>query len=173
MTRGPYCPDCQIPIVQHTLAEIARQVLALPVGRKIYLLAPLVYETPGRHADVFQQIRVGDFCEHRSTAEFLFEIRDTPEIDADVPHTIDLVVDRLVVREGMNDRLMESLASCARQGDGRVIISDVEETGDWNDVVFSTKLSCPRCRLVLPDLEPRRFHFNTPHGAPAAAPALA
>ncbi|MEI7687012.1 MAG: ABC-ATPase UvrA [Planctomycetota bacterium] len=163
--RGtPYCPDCQIPIHQQTLAEIGRAVMAMAAGTKIFLLAPLVHETPGRHVDVFQKIRQEGFLRARIDG-VLYEIRDTPSIDAKKPHTIDLVIDRLVVREGMADRLMESLASCARQGDGRVIISDVEETGDWNDITFSTKLACPRCRRVSPDLEPRRFHFNTPHGA--------
>lgn len=163
--RGtPYCPDCGIPIVQQSLAEISRAVMALPVGRKIFLLAPLVFETPGRHVEVFQRIIQEGFLRARIDG-VLFEIRGVPSLESGKPHTIDLVVDRLVVRDGMADRLIESLASCARQGDGRVIISDVEETGDWNDVTFSTKLACPQCRRVLPDLEPRRFHFNTPHGA--------
>jgi excinuclease ABC subunit A len=163
--RGtPYCPDCDLPIVKQTLAEISRQVLAMPAGRKIYLMAPLVFETPGDHAEVFQHIRRGGFLRARVDG-VLFEIRDTPSLDAKKSHTIDLVVDRLVVRDGIAERLMESLESCAREGNGRVIVSDVEETGDWNDLAFSTKLSCPRCLRVLPDLEPRRFHFNTPHGA--------
>ena len=159
----PHCPDCNLPIRKQTLAEIARTVLNLPEGRKIYLLAPMVHEAVGGHREVFQRIRQGGFLRARIDG-VLNEIRDIPTLAAKIPHTIDLVVDRLVVRPGIADRLHESLASTAKQGDGRVVISDVEE-GDWNDQVFSTRLQCPRCRLVLPDLEPRRFHFNSPHGA--------
>ena len=159
----PYCPDCDLPIRKSSLAEIAREVLALPEGTKLYVLAPMVADEVGAHKETFKKIRTGGFLRARIDG-VLSEIRDTPTIDAKKPHTIDLVVDRLVVRPGIADRLNETLAAAVKQGDGRVVISDIE-TGDWNDRVYSTKLQCPKCRKILADLEPRRFHFNNPHGA--------
>jgi excinuclease ABC subunit A len=159
----PYCPACDLPIRKHSLAEIARAVLALTEGTKLYVLAPMAENEVGAHKETFKKIRTGGFLRARIDG-VLSEIRDIPTIDVKKPHTIDLVVDRLVVRPGIADRLNETLAAAVKQGDGRVVISDIE-TGEWNDRVYSTKLQCRRCRKILADLEPRRFHFNNPHGA--------
>ncbi|MBI3411468.1 MAG: excinuclease ABC subunit UvrA [Planctomycetes bacterium] len=159
----PYCYQCGSAIQKHSPAEIVRATLRLDEGRKVYLLAPLVEDEPGEHRDAFQQIKQGGFLRARIDG-VLGEIRAIPKLAAKQRHTIELVVDRLVIRSGIEDRLGESLATAIKHGAGRVIVTDIDD-GDWHDHVYSTQFACPRCRIQYPELEPRLFHFNNPHGA--------
>ncbi|MBI2807896.1 MAG: ATP-binding cassette domain-containing protein [Planctomycetes bacterium] len=159
---NPHCPDCKLPIRKHTLTEIVRATLAQE-GRKIFVLAPLVQDQPGEHREHFQYIRQTGFLRARVDG-VLMEIRDTPRIEPRKPHTIELIVDRLIVKTTIEERLRESLAAASQHGHGRIVISDIE-TGDWNDDVYSTTFACMRCQATVPDLEPRGFSFNNPHGA--------
>jgi excinuclease ABC subunit A len=159
----PHCPNCGTPIRKHTVAEIVRATLARGEGRKVFLLAPLVQDATGANKEAFQHIRQSGYLRARIDG-VLHEIRDTPQLDPRKPHTIELVVDRLVVRPHLEDRFTESIATVAKLGDGRVIVTDLDD-GDWHDEAFSTTFACPRCRLALPDPEPRRFSFNNPYGA--------
>src|SRR5205823_3182653 len=158
----PHCPNCDFPVRKHTLAEIVRETLGQEEGRKIYVLAPLVRNLPGRHAEIFQHIRQGGFLRARVDG-VLMEIRDTPKLAAKARHTIEMVVDRLVLRPTIGDRLHESLQTAVKHGDGRIIVTDID-TGEWRDSPYSTRLECPRCGATVPDPEPRRFNFNDPHG---------
>jgi excinuclease ABC subunit A len=167
----PYCYRCGSPIHRHTLAEVIRGSLALGEGRKLYILAPLVSERKGDQKEVFQQIRQSGFLRARVNGALL-EIRDTPRLNPRQSHTIDLVVDRLVLREGIRERLAESLAAAIRHGDGTVIVSDLEQTGDWQDHVYSTRYACPKCGIRYGELEPRSFSFNNPQGACPACEGL-
>ncbi len=159
----PHCPLCGTRVHRHTLAEIVRSTLDQEQGRRIYILAPLVRDQPGPHREVFQHIRQGGFLRARVDG-VLLEIRDTPKLNAKEPHTIEMVVDRLVLRPNIGERLHESLRTAVTHGDGRVVITDVD-TGDWRDLPYTTRLECPRDGTVVPDLEPRLFNFNDPHGA--------
>ncbi len=159
----PYCPVCQIPVHKHTIAEIVRATLEKEEGRKIYILAPLVADESGDHKAIFQHIRQSGFLRARVDG-VLTEVRDTPKLDAKKPHTVELVVDRLVLRPTVADRLREALEIAVKHGEGRVTIADID-TGDWRDFAYSTRLACVRCRRVLPELEPRLFSFNTLQGA--------
>ena len=158
----PYCPNCGLPVKKHTITDIVRITLAQDEGRKLYLLAPLVRELPGQHKEIFQHIRQGGFLRARVDG-VLMEIRDTPKLDAKKPHTIEMVVDRLVLRPTIAERLHESLQTAVKHSSGRVIITDID-TGDWRDDTYSTRLECPRCGAIVPDPEPRQFNFNDPHG---------
>lgn len=158
----PYCPNCQIPIRKQTLSEIVRAAMA-EEGRKIFILAPLVENKPGDHKEQFRHILQAGFLRARVDG-VLMEIRDVPKIDAKKPHTIEMVVDRLIIKPGMEDRLRESLAVAVQHSGGRVVITDIE-TGDWRDDAFSTRYACPKCGTVVPELEPRHFSFNNPQGA--------
>jgi excinuclease ABC subunit A len=158
----PFCPNCGIPIHKHTLTQIIRVTL-FQEGRKIFVLAPLVENQPGDHKDQFQHIRQAGFLRARVDG-VLMEIRDIPKIDAKKSHTIEMVVDRLIVKPAMEERLRESLATAVQHSGGRVVITDIE-TGDWQDEAYSTRYACVRCQAVVPDLEPRNFSFNNPHGA--------
>ncbi len=162
--RGtPHCPQCGAEIRKHTVAEIVRETMQLPEGRKLFILAPLVEDQPGDQRDAFLRIRQSGFLRARVNG-VLWEIRDIPKVDPRKRHTIELVVDRLVVRPGLEDRFHESIATASKHGQGRAIVTDAEDS-DWNDRVYSTTLACPQCRTSVPDLEPRRFHFNNPYGA--------
>ncbi len=158
----PYCPNCNLPVRKHTLADIVRATLAEEEGRKLYVLAPLVRHQAGTHKEVFQHIRQGGFLRARVDGVML-EIRDTPRLAARTPHTIELVVDRLVLRPTIAERLHESLQTAVKHGGGRVIITDID-TGEWRDFPYSTRLECPQCGTLVTDPEPRRFNFNSPDG---------
>jgi excinuclease ABC subunit A len=158
----PYCPNCRLPIHKHTLTEIIRAIMNQE-GRKIFVLAPLVQDRPGDHKDQFLHIRQTGFVRARVDG-VLMEIRDNPKIDPNKNHTIELIVDRLVVKPAIEERLRESLATATQHGHGRVVITDLS-TGDWLDDVYSTRYACVRCQASVPDLEPRNFSFNNPHGA--------
>jgi excinuclease ABC subunit A len=159
----PYCPNCDVPVRKHTIAEIVRATLSHEEGRKLYILAPLVRNSPGKHAETFQHIRQGGFLRARVDG-VLLEVRDTPKLNAKEPHTIEMVVDRLVLRPNIVDRLHESLQTAVKHGERRVIVTDID-TGDWRDFPYSTRLECPNCGTMVPDPEPRRFNFNNPAGA--------
>ena len=159
----PYCWQCSTPVRKHTVAEIVRAAFARGEGRKVFLLAPLVQNQPGEHQEAFQTIRQGGFIRARIDG-VLNEIRDIPKLNPRAQHSIEVVVDRLVVRPGLEERFAESIASVAKLGAGRVLVTDLDD-GDWHDELFSTLLACPRCGLTLPDPEPRRFSFNNPYGA--------
>ena len=158
----PYCPDCNVPIHKHTLGEIVNATLAQD-GRKIMVLAPLVVDEAGDHKAHFQRIRQGGFLRARVDG-VLMEIRDTPPLDAKKPHTIELIVDRLLVKPNIAERLRESLGIAVEHSGGRVIVTDID-TSDWRDDVYCTKYDCPRCRRTMPVLEPSDFNFNQPRGA--------
>src|SRR5262245_32369158 len=127
----PHCPNCGRPIRKHTVADIVRATLARGEGRKVFLLAPLVQDAPGAHKEAFQHIRHSGYLRARMDG-VLHEIRDTPLLDPHKPHTIELVVDRLVVRPHLEDRFTESITTVAKLGDGRVIVTDLDD-GDWHD----------------------------------------
>lgn len=158
----PYCPNCNLPIHKQTLSEIISATMKQD-GRKIFVMAPLVQNQPGEHKEHFQHIRTTGFLRARVDG-VLMEIRDTPKLDPMKPHTIELVIDRLVVKPTIEDRLRESLVSAIQHSGGRIVITDIE-TGDWLDDAYSTQYTCAKCGTTAPDLEPRDFHFNNPHGA--------
>jgi excinuclease ABC subunit A len=157
-----YCPACQLPIHKHTLTQIIRATLSQE-GRKFFVLSPLVRDQPGTHKDHFQHIMQAGFLRARVDG-VLMEIRDTPKLDAKTNHTIEMVVDRLVVKPAIEERLRESLTAALKHSSGRVIITDIE-TGDWRDDEYSTLYACPRCQALIAEMQPRDFSFNNPHGA--------
>lgn len=159
----PHCTRCGQPLHKHSLAEIVRHTLARGEGRKIFVLAPLVQDGMGDHKEAFQTIRQGGFLRARIDG-VMNEIRDQVRLDPRQPHTVEVVIDRLVVRPNMEERLTESLHTALRHGHGHVLITDHDE-GEWNDRAFSVALSCPRCRITFPELTPQRFNFNNPQGA--------
>jgi len=159
----PHCHVCGAAIERQTAGDIVRETLTLEQGRKIYLLAPLVQDGKGEHKEVFGQIRQAGFLRARVDG-VLMEIRDNPPLNPRQKHTIEVVVDRLVVRGGMQERLTESLQTAVKHGDGAVIVTDIDD-GDWHDHRYNTRYACPRCGTRFDDLEPRSFSFNNPYGA--------
>ena len=166
----PHCPNCGQPIIKQTPAEIVRQTLALGEGRKVYLLAPLVQDARGEHKEVFARIRQAGFLRARVDG-VLTEVRDNPPLNPKKNHTIEVVIDRLVIRGGIQERLTESLQSAVHLGEGTVIVTDIDD-GDWHDRRFSTRYACSHCGIGMGELEPRSFSFNNPYGACPACTGL-
>ena len=159
----PHCYRCGTAIRRQGLPEIVHAVMLRPAGQKIMLLAPVVREQKGEHKEVFQEFRKAGFLRARVNGA-LTEFRDTPRLNPRQKHTVELVVDRLVVREGIEDRLLESLQTAVKHSGGPVIVTDIED-GDWHDQLYSTRYACPKCDISYADLEPRSFSFNSPQGA--------
>jgi excinuclease ABC subunit A len=159
----PHCYQCGRAIRRHSLAEIVRDTLSLPVGTRLLILAPLVHERKGEHKEVFQELRRGGFLRARVDG-VIIEFSDPPQLNPRQSHTIELVVDRLVVREGLDERLVESVQAAAKNSGGPVIVAQAED-GDWHDHVYSTRYACPTCDIAYPDLQPRNFSFNSQYGA--------
>jgi excinuclease ABC subunit A len=173
----PHCPSCDAAIRSQTPEQMADQLLALPSGRKVQLLAPLVRDRKGQHLDVFQAIRSAGLIRARVDGQMV-EVGETPpKLVKTKPHTIEAVIDRLVIREGIRPRLAESLDLALKLADGRVLAlvespSTSPSTPAWEERLLSVHLACPACGTSLPEIEPRSFSFNSPHGACPACDGL-
>ncbi|MGP0067746.1 MAG: excinuclease ABC subunit UvrA, partial [Isosphaeraceae bacterium] len=167
----PHCPKCDAPIRCQTPEQMADQLMKLPAGRKVQLLAPLVRDRKGQHLDVFQAIRRAGLIRARVDGE-LVEVTETPpKLAKTKAHSIEAVVDRIVIREGIRPRLAESLDLALKLADGRVLAL-IEAPPGWDELLLSIHLSCPACGGGLPEIEPRTFSFNSPHGACPACQGL-
>lgn len=163
------CPECGSAIRPLSLEQIQAQLLELTEGSKVVLFAPMVRGIEGHHEEVFAAIRKAGFVRARVDGE-LFDLESRPVLDPDKPHTIEAVVDRLVIRGGVENRLAESLRLTAKHGDGLIGVSHAAppkegDGNDWISDLFSTRHNCPGCGRIFPDLEPRSFSFNSPYGA--------
>ncbi len=155
----PHCPHDGTPLKAQTVDEMVDQLLALPEGTRLMILAPVVRGRKGIYRDLFQKIARKGFLRVRVDGEF-YEIEEVPELERYKQHTIEIVVDRLVLREGIRSRLAESLEVALREAEGvvTVIIGEKERT-------FAETLMCPKCGFSMPEPEPRLFSFNSPYGA--------
>ncbi|MDG3002345.1 excinuclease ABC subunit UvrA [Paludisphaera mucosa] len=160
---APHCPKCGLPIRSQTPEQMVATVLAYPTGRRILVLAPLVRGRKGAHADVFQAIRRAGLIRARVDGQVI-EVDEPPKLAKTKNHSIDAVVDRLVIREGVAPRLAESLNLALKLSEGLATIS-AEVDGAWEDRPMSIHHACPDCGVSLPALEPRGFSFNSPQGA--------
>ena len=166
----PHCFQCGSPIRQQSSDEILEEVLQLPAGTKAMVLAPMVRGRKGQHREVFAAIRKAGFIRARLDGEVV-DVDNPGDLNPRKLHTIEAVVDRIVVREGINDRLAESIQLGVSHGEGALIVSyfqrerDEWPEGVWRDVLYSTRFACPNCKISFEEMEPRSFSFNSPHGA--------
>lgn len=160
-----HCPQCGRAIGSQTLEQILDATESLPEGERIYILAPLVHGRKGQHADMFRLILREGFL--RARLDGVITMVDGPrnDLDPNVPHDLEMVVDRQVVRSGMRDRLAESFQAALKHGNGSVIVAYLDEEGEWTDQYFSTTHACVECGLSFRPLQPRSFSFNSPYGA--------
>ncbi len=156
----PYCPSCNGPITSMSPQEMVEEVLSWPRAMKIQVLSPLVRGRKGEFKELFSALKREGFVRVRVDGE-VYRFDDLPPLERNKKHTIDLVVDRLVVMEGARARLADSLELALCKGDGLVIVW----REDGREVLFSEKLSCPICGISLPEISPRIFSFNSPYGA--------
>ncbi|MHB1529421.1 MAG: excinuclease ABC subunit UvrA [Acidiferrobacteraceae bacterium] len=159
----PRCPEHGLGLDVQTVSQIVDQLMALPEGTKLTLLAPLIQDRKGEYAQLFEQLRGQGYLRARVDG-ILIEIEQAPTLDKKRKHTVEVVVDRVVVREGQQSRLAESIETAIGLSDGIVRATPVD--GDKvRELVFSARYACPRCGYSLTELEPRLFSFNNPAGA--------
>lgn len=156
------CPTHEVPLAAQTVSEIVDTILELPEGSKLMLLAPIVRERKGEHAQVFEQLQREGFVRVR-VDDRVYDLDDTPTLNKRQKHTIEVVVDRFKVRDDIKLRLAESVETAINLSGGLVIASFME--GEQEDQLFSSKYACPHCDYSLSELEPRLFSFNNPAGA--------
>jgi excinuclease ABC subunit A len=161
----PYCPECGKRIRRQSPQEIIDQVLELPEERRAMILAPLVRNRKGEHKEVLELLRREGFVRARVNGEVM-DIQDLPELDKNKKHEIEAVVDRIVLRDGVRQRVAESVEAALELGEGLVIVTHQEEKGDgWTDELFSEEYGCPDCGVSISELSARMFSFNSPYGA--------
>ncbi len=158
-----HCPKCGRPLSARSPQEIVEQILALEVGRKVMILAPLVRGKRGAHRDVFETIAKAGFVRARVDGE-LIEASQPPALAKTKSHSIEAIVDRIVVKAGLQARLRESVELALKYGDGTVILCEQSPDG-WEDHAYSSRFACADCAVSFSELDPRTFSFNSPHGA--------
>ena len=174
------CPDCGTLIEQQTPVEIQEAIEALPEQTKAMILAPMVRGRMGKHSDVFEKIRKEGFVRVRIDG-VTYEVEQVPELKARRHHDIDAVVDRVIIRPGLENRLAESVRLALKHGEGALRVSyltpeakeqfngastrECTPENGWQERVFSTFYACPDCKRSLAEIEPRTFSFNSPYGA--------
>ncbi|MFZ5620530.1 MAG: excinuclease ABC subunit UvrA [Pseudomonadota bacterium] len=159
----PQCPDHGTVLEAQTVSQMVDQVLALPEGTRLMLLAPVVQERKGEHVGVLEELRAQGFVRARIDGR-LVELDQLPTLDLRRKHSIDVVVDRIKVRADLAIRLAESFETTLRLSDGLARVAFMDEP-EREELVFSAKFACPTCGYSLSELEPRLFSFNNPVGA--------
>jgi len=159
----PRCPDHGYPLEAQTVGQMVDQVLALDPEQRWMLLAPVVRDRKGEHAQVFEQLRAQGYVRVRVNGE-LHEIDAVPALALRQKHTIEAVIDRFRPRDDIKQRLAESFETALKLGDGMAMVMSLDNA-DTPPQLFSSKYSCPVCDYSLPELEPRLFSFNAPMGA--------
>jgi len=158
----PRCPDHDLPLAAQTISQMVDQVLTLPEGSKLMLLAPVVQDRKGEHLHTLAELRSQGFVRARIDG-IVVDLDSTPELEKNKKHSIEVVVDRFKVRDDLQIRLAESFETALRLTDGIARISYMDDDGD--EIVFSSRFACPQCGHSIQELEPRLFSFNNPHGA--------
>ena len=164
----PHCPNCGRPVQRQSAGQIADIILSWPEGARIEVRAPLVQGRKGEFRELFETVRKQGFIRAYVDGE-LIEVSDPPKLNRRQNHTIEVVVDRLIVRAEDRGRLADSLETALKLADGVV---QVRQAGDDHAELFSERYGCPSCGISLPELEPRHFSFNSPFGACPACGGL-
>lgn len=160
-----HCPQCGKPISQQTIQQMTDDVMTFPEGSKILIIAPMIRGKKGEHKSVFDQLRKEGFSRVRVDG-VVRTLDEDIDLQKTKKHDIDVVVDRLVVKEGIESRLTDSMETAAKWGEGLVLVAEV----DGPEHMYSQHFACPDCHISLPKIEPRMFSFNSPFGAcPACA----
>jgi len=166
----PHCPQCGRPVAKQSTDQIVDAVLGMAPGTRFQVLAPLVKDRKGHHQAVFEDVRKAGFVRVRVDGA-VRDVDEEIELDRYKMHTIEAVIDRLVIPEGpeqekngLRSRLTDSVETALRLGDGVAVVNDVSVEPP-QDHLYSEHLACPVCGISLPEIEPRTFSFNSPHGA--------
>lgn len=156
----PYCPTHNIPISSQSVEEMTNKILEYSEGTKLIIMAPVVHGEKGEHKDLLEKLRKDGYVRVRINKESR-DLSENIELDKNIKDDIDVVIDRLIIKEGIRSRLFEAIESATKLAKGKVII---DVMGD-KELLFSESFACPYCNFSLPELEPRMFSFNAPFGA--------
>jgi excinuclease ABC subunit A len=162
-----YSPATGLPIESQTVSQMTDRVMALPEGTRLYLLAPVIRGRKGEYRKEIAEFMKRGFQRLKIDGEFC-EIAEAPQLDKKLKHDIDVVVDRIVVRQGIEARVSESFETALELADGIAVAEyagEKDETGAPKRIVFSSKFACPVSGFTIPEIEPRLFSFNNPYGA--------
>ncbi len=159
----PYCPDHNLKLQAQTVSQMVDQVLTLPEGTAMMLLAPVIRDRKGEHLHVFHELKSNGFIRARVDG-IVTELDYPPELEKNKKHTIEVVIDRFKVRPDLGQRLAESFETALQLSNGIALVSPMEE-GNGPELVFSSLFACPQCGHSIAELEPRLFSFNNPAGA--------
>ena len=158
----PHCPKCGKEIRQQTIDQIVDQVLSLPEGSRIQVLAPVIRGKKGEHAKVFEDARRSGYVRVRADGN-LYDLTEEIKLEKNKKHTVEIVVDRLVIKAGINQRLTDSIETASALAGGIVLINVLGE--EERDLLFSQNYACEDCGISIEELTPRMFSFNSPFGA--------
>ncbi len=160
----PRCPTHDVTLAAQTVSQMVDQVMALPEGEKLMILAPIIQERKGEHSKVLENLAAQGFIRARIDGE-LCDLSDPPKLELQKKHTIEVVIDRIKVREGLGLRLAESFETALELSGGTVIVASMETPASRAEIIFSANFACPHCGYSMQELEPRLFSFNNPAGA--------
>ena len=156
----PYCPKCKIPIEQQTVDQIVDSIMELGDRTKIQVLAPVIRGKKGAHEKVLDNIKRSGFVRVRVDGSIYELTEEEVKLEKNIKHNIEAVVDRVIVKEGIEGRLSDSIETALKMAEGLVLINII----DGEDILFSEKFACPECGLSIDELAPRLFSFNSPFG---------
>ena len=156
----PHCPKCGKEIKKQTVDQMVDQIMELPERTKIQLLAPVVRGRKGTHAKLLEQAKKSGYVRVRVDGS-LYELSEEIVLDKNIKHNIEIIVDRLVVKEGIEKRLTDSIENVLHLAEGLMIVDVI----DGEPINFSQSFSCPDCGISIEEIEPRSFSFNNPFGA--------
>ena len=156
----PYCPNCGKKIEKQSIDQIVDNVMKIKEGTRIQILAPVVRGRKGEYTKLFEDLQKDGFARVRGDGE-IYDLSDEIKLDKNKKHEIEVVVDRLVIKEDIVGRLTESIETALKQADNLVLIDIVGE----KQVLYSCNYACPDCGFSFPELTPRMFSFNNPYGA--------
>ncbi len=157
----PICPECKNPISSQSPEEIVEQILSLEEGSKLQILAPVIRGKKGQHKDILEKIQKMGYPRVRVDGN-IYSIEEVPELEKNKKHTIEIVVDRIVLKDGVRSRLVDSIEQALKIADGIVIVNNLSKN---EDLVFSEKFACPEHGFSISEISPRLFSFNSPYGA--------
>ncbi|WP_017444123.1 excinuclease ABC subunit UvrA [Gayadomonas joobiniege] len=169
-TGEPRCPTHKEPLAAQTVSQMVDQVLAMPEGEKLMLLAPVIKNRKGEHIKVFENLSAQGFIRARVDGE-ICDLSDPPTLELHKKHTIEAVVDRFKVRKDLQTRLAESFETALELSNGVAVIAYMDDD-NADEIVFSANFSCTQCGYSMQEVEPRLFSFNSPSGACATCDGL-
>ncbi|HAR62109.1 MAG: excinuclease ABC subunit UvrA [Candidatus Margulisiibacteriota bacterium] len=167
----PHCYKCGRTIQKQTTSQIIEQLLQLPQGTKVQVLAPVIKGRKGEYSKLLQDIKKNGFVRVRVDGS-IYEIEESIPLDKNKKHFIEIIVDRLVINEGINDRIRDTVEVAAKYSGGTIIVDLTKNDGEWfktnnyeKELIYSEKFACPHCNISIDEISPRMFSFNNPYGA--------